>query len=31
VRDIKKNEEIFINYNGNWNDAKPVWFDESRI
>jgi hypothetical protein len=28
VRDIKKGEEIFINYNGTWNDAKPVWFDQ---
>src|SRR5450432_4221710 len=27
VRAIKKGEEIFINYNGAWNDAKPVWFD----
>ncbi len=26
VRDIKKGEEIFINYNGVWNDPKPVWF-----
>ena len=23
----RKDEEIFINYNGNWNDPKPVWFD----
>ena len=29
VRAIKKQEEIFINYNGNWNDVKPVWFDQS--
>ena len=27
VRDIKKGEEIFINYNGIWNDGTPVWFD----
>lgn len=27
VREIKKGEEIFINYNGTWNDTKPVWFD----
>ena len=27
VRDIQKGEEIFINYNGTWNDPKPVWFD----
>ena len=30
VRNIKKNEEIFINYNGNWNDPKPVWFHRDR-
>jgi hypothetical protein len=28
VRNIKKGEEIFINYNGNWNNPKPVWFDK---
>lgn len=27
VRDIKAGEELFINYNGNWNDSTPVWFD----
>jgi SET domain-containing protein len=27
VRDIKKGEEIFINYNGIWNDSKPLWFE----
>jgi uncharacterized protein len=27
VREIKKGEEIFINYNGTWNDGTPVWFD----
>ena len=27
MRAIKAGEELFINYNGNWNDAKPVWFD----
>jgi SET domain-containing protein len=27
VRDIKKGEEICINYNGAWNDGTPVWFD----
>jgi uncharacterized protein len=27
VRDINTGEEIFINYNGTWNDQKPVWFD----
>jgi len=27
MRNILKGEELFINYNGTWNDAKPVWFD----
>jgi SET domain-containing protein len=27
VRFIKAGEELFINYNGDWNDSKPVWFD----
>lgn len=27
MRDIKKGEELFINYNGDWNDGKKVWFD----
>jgi len=27
VRFIKAGEEIFINYNGDWNNAVPVWFD----
>jgi hypothetical protein len=27
VRDIKAGEELFINYNGEWNNEKPVWFD----
>jgi len=33
VRKIKAGEELFINYNGDWNNAKPVWFvtkDSSR-
>jgi SET domain-containing protein len=27
VRFIKAGEELFINYNGDWNDDKPLWFD----
>jgi len=27
VRYIKAGEELFINYNGDWNNRKPVWFD----
>ena len=27
VRSIKPGEELFINYNGDWNDPKPVWFE----
>jgi SET domain-containing protein len=27
VRDIDAGEELFINYNGTWNDEKKVWFD----
>ena len=26
VRLIKEGEELFINYNGDWNNDKPVWF-----
>jgi SET domain-containing protein len=26
-RAINEGEELFINYNGDWNNAKPVWFD----
>jgi SET domain-containing protein len=29
VRFIKAGEELFINYNGDWNDRKPVWFHAS--
>lgn len=27
VRDIVAGEELFINYNGEWNNSKKVWFD----
>ncbi|MBL7745024.1 MAG: SET domain-containing protein-lysine N-methyltransferase [Chitinophagaceae bacterium] len=27
IRFIKAGEELYINYNGDWNDSKPVWFD----
>jgi uncharacterized protein len=27
VVDVKKAEELFINYNGAFNDPKPVWFE----
>jgi len=27
VRDIEADEELLINYNGEWNDASPLWFD----
>lgn len=27
VRFIKTGEELFINYNGAWNNKKPLWFD----
>jgi uncharacterized protein len=26
VSAIEKGEELTINYNGNWNDGKKVWF-----
>ena len=26
-RDINKGEELTINYNGDWDDGKMVWFD----
>ncbi len=28
LRDISGGEELTINYNGIWNDKKPVWFEE---
>lgn len=27
VHFIKAGEELFLNYNGAWNDTKPIWFD----
>lgn len=27
VKNIRAGEELFINYNGDWNNDKPVWFD----
>ena len=27
MRYIKAGEELFINYNGDWNDSKPLWFN----
>jgi len=27
IRSIKAGEELFINYNGNYDDPKPIWFD----
>ena len=27
IRLIKEGEELFINYNGDWNNAKKIWFD----
>ena len=29
VREIEKGEELTINYNGDWNDQKKVWFEVS--
>lgn len=26
VREIKAGEELTINYNGDWNDSKKIWF-----
>ena len=27
IRPIKKGEELTINYNGDWDDNKKIWFD----
>jgi SET domain-containing protein len=29
VHFIKAGEELFVNYNGSWDNTKPVWFDAS--
>jgi uncharacterized protein len=29
VRDVKRREELTINYNGDWNDPAKLWFDVS--
>ena len=28
MRAIDAGEELLINYNGDWNDSRPVWFDK---
>ena len=27
IKKIKRGEELFINYNGDWDKKTPVWFD----
>ncbi|MDO9376084.1 MAG: SET domain-containing protein-lysine N-methyltransferase [Ferruginibacter sp.] len=27
VRSVLNGEELLINYNGDWNDPKPLWFE----
>ena len=27
VKDIEPNDELFINYNGDWNNNRAVWFE----
>ena len=27
VHFIKAGEELFVNYNGSWDDVKPLWFE----
>jgi uncharacterized protein len=27
VRFIREGEQLFINYNGDWNNSKPLWFE----
>ncbi len=28
VRDIEAGEQLFVNYNGDWDDPRPVWFTD---
>jgi len=28
MRDIAAGEELYINYNGDWNNETPVWFEK---
>ena len=30
VRDIKAGEELTVNYNGDWNDGKKIWFETEK-
>lgn len=30
IRDIEADEELTINYNGDWDNEEPVWFDLAR-
>jgi SET domain-containing protein len=27
IRKVLQGEELTINYNGDWDDKKPVWFE----
>ncbi len=31
VKAIQAGEELFINYNGEWNDTKPLWFEVNNV
>ena len=28
ISPVKAGEELFINYNGDWNNSTPIWFDQ---
>lgn len=30
IRDIASGEELTINYNGDWDDNKKVWFEADK-